>query len=106
MVMSERDKFLTEAMGYSNVHINDYGQIFGCNLGSINSMRESVTGNNGFSTWQGFGKLWEWVQSDGDRWVDFHRYAEGTAAMMGIPTYIIEPDRFANAVYEFLKDRQ
>ncbi|HSH25355.1 MAG TPA: hypothetical protein VLA13_07445, partial [Massilibacterium sp.] len=103
----ERDKFLTEAMGYTDVFIN-YEGIF-CS-GDDKETRFCLLGNGGFSTWIGFSKLLKWASIQ-DWWnFEFGReylipeeepdWGEGTYS---IPLYLIDPDNLANAVYEFLK---
>ena len=61
-----------------------------------------------FSTWNGFGKLWTWV-IERDWWDNF-KYQKYCGAYCDIDVHIdetdIDPDRFANAVYEFLKERE
>jgi len=110
--MSDRDKFLTEAMGECWHGISDYSEK-----------------EQNYSTWQGFGKIWEWAKVQ-EWWGDFIYYKQsmftvskgeilgGTASN---PVYehvinvdskflakiidLINPDTFADALYEFLKER-
>ena len=62
--------------------------------------------NNNFSTWGGFGKLWEWSQKQ-DWFPELIRqtcyyemcrneFSKGNDS-------IIHPDRFAGSIYQFLK---
>lgn len=58
-----------------------------------------------FSTWEGFGKLWEWALKQ--EWFkeipfnfDDNRYHDD---YMLFPVDFIHPDRLADAVYEYLK---
>lgn len=80
---TERDKFLTEQMGEAWYESKD-------GLGW-------KVWNDDFSTWDAFGKLWEWSQKQ-PFWMKmiskFH--TEGFY-------HFINPDRFANAVYDYLK---
>lgn len=92
-----RDQFLTEAMGRELIP-ND--SIF-CYNQKTNQL-ETLS----LSTWEGFGKLWEWAQKQ-EWWLVFvikHTYAETKQEMTAPLTCIINPDRFANAVYECLKE--
>ncbi len=92
-----RDRSLTEAMG--SERWNDY---------------DRTEHNNTFSSWRGFGKLWEWAQQQ--EWfkkflvsanvscgyemsIDF-----AEAVGVSLPDELIQPDRFADAVYSFLKE--
>ncbi|MFH1897053.1 MAG: hypothetical protein ABH886_02255 [Candidatus Desantisbacteria bacterium] len=99
MTKEERDKFLTEQRGecwhewsdpYSNVCDK-------CN--NITMDRE----NDDFSTWEGFGVLWEWAKKQ-EWWGD--EFQKCSSDMENPITYIYEdlinPDRFADAVYKFL----
>lgn len=57
-----------------------------------------------FSTWFGFGELWEWSKEQ-DWCKEFRQIYLNKAASEGvIVAFLINPDRFANAVYEFLKE--
>jgi hypothetical protein len=67
--------------------------------------------NYNFSTWQGFGFLWGWSQGQG-WWEDFLYYMEDGYLRCNCPTIMlwlapnfIHPDLFADAVYQFLKER-
>ena len=55
--MSERDKFLTECMGECWHMYNSRKGLVNC----IHCQKEMPL-NNDFSTWDGFGKLWEWTR--------------------------------------------
>ena len=100
--MNERDKFLTEAMGECwhewEGHVSDYKRCMKCHKdgGYPEGFRVRLINNN-FSIWEGFGKLWEWAQKQ--------EWWEGYLAD-AIPKYIavcyVNPDRFADAVYEYL----
>ncbi len=58
--------------------------------------------NVDFSTWEGFGKLWEWAKQQ-SWWVDFNVYL---ALQDDSIVHYIHPDKFADAVYEYLKEKQ
>lgn len=81
---TKRDKFLTEAM--------------------------VERWNNDFSTWQSFGKLWEWAQEQ-EWWVTFTddyygpRRPDRNVSLFFDVNYIIHPNNFANAVYDYLKSK-
>ena len=55
---------------------------------------------NNFSTWEGFGKLWEWSQKQ-EWWVGF---MIDNSKIHPMKSGIINPDRFADAVYNYLKE--
>ena len=72
-------------------------------------MRSTITSPyNDFSTWQGFGKLWEWAikqewwQSFGDT-VVYADHVDFDVTICNLE-HFIHPDRFADAVYAFLKE--
>ena len=66
--------------------------------------------NINFSEWPGFGKLWEWAEKQ-LWWNDFW-WRESTAEINGLSLGFIamklvssvQPDRFADAVYNYLKE--
>ena len=126
--MSERDKFLTEAMGelwhewviesatLRNKHpitgaLEYWGHGYECHCGfrRVNRVNWHIGDkadlshkciNINFSDWSGFGKLREWAQ--GQEWFeDFggYDYAELWRTM-------VNPDRFADAIFKFLKERE
>lgn len=113
-----RDKFLTEAMGecwhepypetgYTCKKCDESGYL---NRLHCEELRLDL------STWQGFGKLWEWAQQQ--EWWDkflFEQESSYLSDSLGYPeTYamrwmgenLVNPDRFADAVYEYLKERE
>ena len=107
---TERDKFLTEAMGECwhdwrdvDQNLNEVGypshleMCFRCKKtwGSYAGIPPS--GRIDFSTWEGFGKLWTWAINQ--VWLNqfFGQFVSWE--------YLIHPDRFANAVHEFLRAR-
>jgi hypothetical protein len=117
--MSEdRDKFLTDAMGECWHEWKNLGD--GCQIGDdisppswtddFKCLRcdcKSYAGkpctpaqsDYDFSTWTGFGKLWEWAR-DQEWWEEFRHIWDDR--VYGI----IHPDTFADIVYGFLKERQ
>jgi len=98
---TKRDEFLTEAMGE---HYWDHE----CDEADCSCHEDRMD----FSTWPDFGKLWEWAQ--GQEWWgvfgDDIVYGESEIAhekhqcRISDLEYFIHPDRFANALYEFLKE--
>lgn len=92
--MSERDKFLTEAMGYTNVRIDDRGMIYAAFPGD--SFRSAI----GYvDSWALFGIRWEWAQKQG-WWQEFLH------DLCGIDQTLIHPARFDDALYDFLEERE
>lgn len=83
---TERDRFLNEVMGYS------YPVICYC----------KSCAPTDFSTWEGFGKLWEWSRKQ-EWWLTFDDYA---CATLEHPTSLINPDRFADEIAYFLDKEQ
>lgn len=99
----ERDKFLTEATGeqfHDFVSVNG-SSFLRCTTCSEWSYRVS---NPKFSTWEGFGKLWEWSQEQ--EWIfQLYLFLELNKDCAAWTQYI-DPDSFANVIYEFLKEQQ
>ena len=109
--MVERDRFLTEAMGIlwhqelrSTTHsdTNDYE----CTCG-----RKTVPCffvNHNFSTWPGFGVLVEYLERTGQLekvLVSMYQDWKKDHGNFNCFTHkMFNPDRFADAVYEFLKN--
>jgi hypothetical protein len=106
----ERDKALTEAMGecWHEIHGRAMGGVIRCSkcqeimvIDDHDFLVTRVTNSN-FSTWTGFGKLWEWsIQQPW--WTDdnfLYHYPVGPRGML------INPGRFADAVYAFLKRKE
>jgi hypothetical protein len=59
-----------------------------------------------FSTWQGFGKLWEWAIKQ--KWMIpflMNRWGFRNPWQIYINTNLVNPNNFADALYEFLKGR-
>ena len=87
----ERDKFLTEAMG--EVWYADWvqtGDSEGCGYYCY---------KNDFSTWEGFGKLWNFMKFKQPFWSDC---CEDLQCYIG---EYVNPDNFANYVYKYLKEK-
>lgn len=109
----ERDKFLTQAMGECWFEADEYPappyRCRNCGLDRLSHYNQEAL----FSTWAGFGKLWEWAQQQ-EWWGDFVAQLD----ILGIGCFkpdmkqtmldcfrFVSPDRFANAVYEYLKQK-
>lgn len=117
----ERDKFLTEAM---NECWHEFGETAGgpgfleCQCGAVFSLSEYSSANNNFSTPKGFFKLKDYLSSINRLDLFFDWYvAKRRKAYFGISipcrveffkkcmlALLKTPDRFADAVYEFLKE--
>jgi hypothetical protein len=97
----KRDQSLTEAMGecWHDYSQDKEGEWYGDPRCSKCRQLRSDIPLPDFSTWRGFGKLWEWAQNQ-EWWSDFCT-AQGCTGY--IPGNLIHPDRFATAVYSFLK---
>jgi hypothetical protein len=118
----ERDKFLTRAMNqiwHDSLDCQDAPSpdcIFSECVDGLYCYQSNSDHN--FSSWQGFGKLWEWVVSkttDGEEYEEFIERLwfnlQSTTLSLGcdvkvIPRKFIHPDRFADAVYEFLSGKK
>ena len=113
----ERDKFLTEMMG--KCWHESAGMVWICgncktDIGWRVTNKDSVdveSLNPNFSTWEGFGKLWEFAIKQ-EWWKSFIYYFNNFSDRVPaeycewILFERINPDCFANAVYEFLKDKK
>ena len=84
----KRNKFLVEAMGM-------------CRPPCFKKCRK-VHSNMDFSTWPGFGILWEWalVQDWWEKFTDENYHCCRTDLDM------INPRKFANMVYNYLKEKK
>lgn len=94
-----RDKFLTEAMGEAWwSHEVTYGRQ------GDKWLYKTQTPNN-FATWQDFGKLWEWSQQQ-HWWTTLVAYTLIANSASEMYMTYINPDRFADAVYKYLKEKK
>lgn len=92
---TERDKFLTEAMGcpwHEVVSINNFEVTCSCGMSAFMNPCDNLN----FSTWDGFGKLWEWAQKQG-WWIKIMLRFQDEGFY-----HYIQPDRFADAIYQKL----
>ena len=95
---TERDKFLTEAMGLCwHNYRGKCPETYCLNCNQPYSLNER---NINFSTWQGFGALWEFLCKGGLH--DFVAYLGGVEKL----GYYIEPNRFADKLYEYWKNKE
>jgi len=108
----ERDEFLTEAMGgcwHERAHRYPFHPSYNRCAKCCKQLEFNSKAYWDFSTWEGFGKLWEWLFTERSRWVPFHkRYMIGQdrdSHYLEFELSIINPDEFANRVYEFLKEK-
>jgi len=99
----ERDKFLTEAIGecwhWADENILDSTRKW-IICHTCNDCGKAWTCRNDFSTWEGFGKLWEWTQQQS--WKD-DLLVKILCESQNWVKELIHPDRFADAVYNYLK---
>lgn len=114
---SERDKFLTEAMGECwheyNEEISDkcckceedilpYVKAW---LATPENKAEPVIERLfNFSTWEGFGKLWEWAMKQ-EWWIRNFIIEPWKSNHIAVDMRLINPDIFADALEKFLKEK-
>jgi hypothetical protein len=107
----ERDKFLIEMMGeccHEWIKVDEYDmgtahrQCSKCKIEYWPLDGGYTKLSTDFSTWEGFGKLWEWAQKQD--WFEWFVYKNSYDALaLLIKTWTIHPDRFADAVYDYLR---
>lgn len=108
--MTERNKFLMEALGYEQ---KESAIDLGLGLGSMFSgvwwvkeecKRSSITD---FSSWAGFGELWEWANEQ--KW--WYTFLNNDLMRLHVGDYseyeyfdtkMINPDKFATAIHKHL----
>jgi hypothetical protein len=98
--VSERDKYLTEAMGECWHEANDLNTCVKCNYPWCAWLD--------YSTWEGFGKLKDFMCNlpDSERFFDSYIDELTQRADDVTETFRrLQPDHFADVVYEFLKER-
>lgn len=105
----KRDKFLTEQLGecWHDVQPTKFFSD-GCPVSiRCSKCNEPATIYNNFSTWKDFGKLWKWAQKQ-TWWKKFIEPIGKIVCDCGecndcmIDTHWIDPDIFADTIYEFL----
>lgn len=97
--MSERDKYLNDAMGiYPKYLMSDYKTKLDQNADPISD----------FSTWPGFGKLKSFMEKHELRVVFWDNYLDNIAERVDVVAEAfarMTPDSLADFAYEFLKER-
>ncbi len=96
---TERDKFLTEAMGESWHRCDEWA--FYCE-----QCAKNVPISEDFSTWEGFGKLFEFSKNQ-IWWKKFRLINHSLPDLFNVGLLnedLIDPNSFADAIYEFLND--
>lgn len=93
---SERDKFLYKQMGIEATYL----------LGDYRTqLDQKARKMNGFSSWLEFGLLWEWSKKQ-NWWLNYVSMTcidyDSFETLTNLET-LINPDKFANSIYEFLK---
>lgn len=105
---TERDKFLTKAMGKC-WHEWEHFRGWRCpKCGSLSDNKESERPlNPNFSTWEGFGKLWSWMSSQEwkDEFMDNHVFLD-SSVQHDYMFEFINPNKFADAVYTYLMEKK
>jgi hypothetical protein len=92
----KREKFLCEAMGICWHDVTMHGETYCCN----NCLEYNPKFAN-FSTWECFGKLFEWAtQQDWFSVFVFRPDGEYNFPILNL----VNPDRLADEVYEFLME--
>lgn len=123
MTATEKDvinKFLTLAMGECwHKWVRADGHPFKCKLCGCSQYHYSLPDEGwphpDFSTWTGFGSLWEWAQKQ-EWWFEFgwEFYPQvatipedtlGEHREIAMLSSFINPERFAIALYNFLKEK-
>lgn len=112
-----RDKYLTEAMGLCWHEYNeDKWGCFKCGVNAYmikghwlgtpkgHSIFKPI--NPDFSTWQGFGTLWEFAIKQ-EWWFQFkvRNNHIPNHKLYGFNLDLINPDKFADALFSFLKEK-
>jgi len=109
---TERDKFLTEAMGECWHYHEDKPSSFSRECRKCGKTFYGG-GSQDFSTWESFGKLWTWA-IDQEWWLEFLIYMRTGEHPTQVCIHpdtallypcLIHPDKFATAVYEYLKSQ-
>ncbi len=113
----DRDKYLTEAMGLcwheENKQRKDVLRCVCSNQNHYNYTleRHIEKSNPNFSTWSAFGTLWEFAIKQEwwmEFWVKEGQFYKNSVAKAPVVIWneLINPDKFADALYKFLKERK
>jgi hypothetical protein len=107
--MEEVNKYLTEAMGECwHEYMPNYSGVkcmvinYTCKKCVLSHQYFPEEKTNDFSTWQGFGKLWEWAIEQ-KWWYEFLILKYNNKLEL---YELNNPETFAKVIYEFLKDRK
>jgi hypothetical protein len=105
-INSERDNFIIELMN-NCVHegFNNYGTIH-CIKCNQDIDEDKLTD---FSTWDGFGLLWEWskaqtIETEFNKNTNLNYFLLQGKTEFGNDLSLINPDKFANKVYDYFKE--
>ena len=103
----KRDKFLVEYMGgcwHDETNPINHHYAYGTRFKCLKCGEEfwGARHHPDFEEWQGFGWLWDKAKGK-EWWDDFCKSTPHKAWLF--PIGWIHPDRFADALYEFLKER-
>lgn len=108
----EINKYLTEAMGecwhevsQKHIYYGGCGRCIHCKKIVSVKYQSHECVRVDFTTWTGFGKLWEWATKQ-DWWPDFaqdHCWYNPNYYVF-IKCGLINPTTFAKAIYEFRKE--
>lgn len=112
-ISTERDRYLTEQMGEC---WHEWEQVFKGGGSKCKTCGKywplppdeetrKIIQDCKFSTWDGFGKLWEWAKHQ--KWWDcfFWQMDNKEPLQTEDIENLIHPGRFANAVYDYLKSK-
>ena len=92
--MSDKYKFLTESIGGCNQDEGLYRDSGYLCCRKCKELVRNCSGGIDFSTWDGFGKLWDWVAQQ-DWWEDFKKGKDHAIFW--------SPELFTEAVYDHLQ---
>jgi hypothetical protein len=100
----ERDKLIVEYFGECWHELEN----FRCNKCNA-KVYQLNEGHRDLSTWEGFGWLWGKMRKDEKLWERFLLWLikdDRLCTYIALCVLIDDPDRLADAVYEFLKGRE
>lgn len=106
----DRDKYLTEKMGLCYHELQcEYSRPVCTKCGKNENDNPNFALENykyNFSTWEGFGKLWEWATEQEGFMSLFEDHMYGRDKEHKPSVYILKsffnPDKFADTIYKFL----
>jgi hypothetical protein len=104
----KRNKFLTEAMGlcwHKWIAHEAMGHFQCAKCGKMemgfSCKEEEYHSDIDFSTWEGFGKLWQWANEQ-EWWDDF---TDKNYHCCRTDLDMINPNRFSHMLYEYLEEK-